>query len=143
MRRFIRFMSETELEKYLKGEPLVNDKVHDGRVKGSFGFCFFDATDIDPITAHHVLSGIATLQYMVEFMVEDEVAERALTKSKGYYHLPETPLGEGHTLTEYCTKSYSRDDFLPYQIWHLMISYPAIFQGEPLVISMEGVKSGR
>ena len=25
MRRFIRFMSEAELEKYLKGEPLVLD----------------------------------------------------------------------------------------------------------------------
>lgn len=141
MRRFIRFMSEAELEKYLKGEPLINEKEH--KKGGSVGFCFFDATDMDPITAHHVLSGIATLEYMVEFMVEDDAAERILTKSEGRYHLPDTPLYEGHNLTEYCTKSYSRDDFLPYQIWHLMISYPAIYQGEPLVINMEGAKRGR
>lgn len=128
MRRFIRFMGEAELEKYLKGEKLVNEKVHDGRIKGSFGFCFFDAADMDPITAHHVLSGIATLQYMVEFMVEDDVAKKVFTESKGAYHLPDTPLTEGHALTEYCTKSYSRDDFLPYQIWHLMVSYPQCIQ---------------
>lgn len=141
MRRFIRFMSEVELEKYLAGKPLINEKEH--KKGGSVGFCFFDAADMDPITAHHVLSGIATLQYMVEFMVADEVAEKVLTKSEGRYHLPDTPLFEGHNLTEYCTKSYSRDDFLPYQIWHLMISYPAIYQGEPLVMNMEGAKRGR
>ena len=141
MRRFIRFMSEAELEKYLKGEPLINDKVH--KEGGSVGFCFFDATDIDPITAHHILSGIATLKYMVEFVVENETAERILTKSEGYYHLPDTPLFEGHYLTEYCTKSYSRNDFWPYQIWHLMMSHPAICQGEPLVINMEGAKRAR
>lgn len=123
MRRFIRFMSKDELEKYLKGEPLVNEKEH--KKDGSFGFCFFDAKTIDPITAHHILSGIATLQYMVEFMVNDETAEKVLTKSKGRYHLPDTPVFEGHLLEEYCTKSYSRKDFLPYQIWQLTISYPS------------------
>ena len=130
MRRFIRFMSEKELEKYLKGERLENKTVHNGRIKGSFGFCFFDATDLDPITAHHVLTGIATLEYMVEFIVEDEIAEKLLTKSKGLYRLPETPLFEGKELTEYCTKSYNRDDFMPYQIWHLVVSYPSFLTKE-------------
>ena len=136
MRRFRRFMSEAELEKYLKGEPLINETVHDGRIKGSVGFCFFDATDIDPITAHHVLTGIATLEYMVEFMVEEDVAKRILTKSKGNYHLPEDPLYKGTPLTEYCTTKYSRDDFGLYQVWHLMISYPRIMIGDEPVINM-------
>lgn len=126
MRRFIRFMSEAELEKYLKGEELINEKIHNGRVKGSFGFCFFDSEKIDPIMANHLLMGIATLDYMVEFIVEDEVVNKVLTKSKGAYHLPGDPLTESTVLEEYCTKAYSRKDFMPYQIWHLMMKYPVI-----------------
>lgn len=129
MRRFIRFMSEVELEKYLKGEDLVNNAVHNGRIKGSFGFCFFDAMKVDPITAHHLLNGVATMEYMVEFLVDDEIANQTLTRSKGAYHLPETPHDEAHAVEEYCTKSYNRKDFMPYQIWHLMINYPS-FVGE-------------
>lgn len=128
MRRFLRFMSEDELKKYLKGETLTNERVH--AKNGSFGFCFFDATKIDPIMAHHLLTGIATMQYMVEFMVDDEIANRALTKSKGRYHLPNTPPTEGHDLEEYCTKSYSREHFMPYQVWQLMISYPSFINGK-------------
>lgn len=125
-RAFIRFMSEKELEKFLKGEPLVNDTKHNGRIKGSEGFCFFDVFDIDPITAHHVLTGIATLEYMVEFLVDEDLAEKIMKKTEGFYHLPATPLDEGKPLKEYCTKSYNRDDFRIYQCWHLAINYPAI-----------------
>lgn len=130
MRRFIRFMSEEELEKYLRGDKLENNTIHEGRIKGSFGFCFFDSTDLDPITAHHVLSGIASLEYMVEFMVKDDVAEKMLTKSKGFYHMPDTPLCQGKELPEYCTKSYNREDFIVYQIWHLVVSYPRFLANE-------------
>lgn len=126
MRRFIRFMSELELEKFLKGEELVNEKVHNGRIKGSFGFCFFDSEKIDLITANHLLMGIATLEYMVEFMVEDDIADKILTRSKGAYHWPNTPLTQTTILEEYCTKTYNRKDFKPYQIWHLMMKYPTI-----------------
>ena len=126
MRRFIRFMGEAELEKYLKGKELINETIHNGRIKGSFSFCFFDQEKIDPITANHLLMGIATLDYMVEFIVEDDIADKVLTKSKGAYHLPNAPLTKSTVLEEYCTKTYSRKDFMPYQIWHLMMKYPVI-----------------
>jgi len=129
-RSFIRFMSQEELEKFLKGETLINTTVHDGRIKGSEGFCFFDSFDIDPITAHHVLSGIATMEYMVEFLVDEKLAERIMKKSKGFYHLPDLPLFEGKELPEYCTKSYNRKDFTIYQCWHLVINYPPFLMGK-------------
>ena len=138
MRRFIRFMSEEELERFLKGEELVNETVHNGRIKGSFGFCFFDADQIDPITAQHALAGIATEDYMVEFLVSDDVAEKCLTKSRGMYSVPKASTIEREKITEntlldnqdicilpeYCTKKYDRATFMPFQIWHLMMSLP-------------------
>lgn len=121
MKRLIRFMSEDELSKFLEGEPLENNTKFEQN--GSEGFCFFDAEEIDPITAHHVLSGIATLEFMVEFYVEETVFEK-MTKAEGRYHLPGKPLTETTMLPEYSTTKYSRHDFWPYQIWRLYLQMP-------------------
>lgn len=121
MKRLIRFMSEEELEKYLGDKPLENNTVFEQ--SGSKGFCFFDADDIDPFTAQHILAGIATMDYMVEFMVEERTVER-MTKGKGTYHKPHQPMFDTCKITEYSTTSYNKKDFFPWQIWRLYIKTP-------------------
>lgn len=121
MVRLIRFMSEEELEKFLDGKPLENNTKFEQN--GSEGFCFFKADDIDPITAQHVLAGIATLDFMVEFYVEERTVEK-MTKAEGKYHLPGDPIMKTTMLPEYSIKSYNRKDFWPYQIWRLYIKMP-------------------
>lgn len=114
-------MSEEELEKFLNGKPLENNTKFEQN--GSEGFCFFKSDDIDPITAQHVLAGIATLDFMVEFYVEERTVEK-MTKAEGKYHLPGDPIMKTTMLPEYSIKSYNRKDFWPYQIWRLYIKMP-------------------
>lgn len=129
MVRLIRFMSEEELTKYLEGEELVNETEFEQN--GSKGFCFFNAEEIDPITAQHILAGIATMEFMVEFMVEERTFEQ-MTKAKGAYHLPGKPLSEAEYLPEYSITKYNRRDFFPWQIWRLYIHTPVFNVSEEM-----------
>lgn len=121
MKRMIRFMSEEELSKYLDGQLLENHTKFEQN--GSEGFCFFDAEDIDPITAQHVLSGISEMEFMVEFYVEERTVEK-MKKAYGTYHLPGKPMFEATKLPEYSITEYNRRDFYPWQIWRLYIKMP-------------------
>lgn len=136
MVRLIRFMSEEELEAYLRGEDMVNETEFEQ--SGSKGFCFFNADEIDPLTAQHILTGIATMEYMVEFAVEERTLE-TMTKGKGRYHLPGRPVLEGTYLPEYSTTKYNRKDFFPWQIWRLYIQTPVFAvndDGNKTVVSL-------
>lgn len=142
MVRLIRFMSEEELDKFLSGKPLKNTTKFEQN--GSKGFCFFKSDDIDPITAQHVLAGIATLDYMVEFFVEERTVEK-MTKAEGKYHLPGDPLFEATNLPEYSTTEYNRQDFWPYQIWRLYMKMPVFGvrkEGGKTVISLNSEENG-
>lgn len=121
MVRLIRFMSEEELEKLLADIPLKNTTKFEQN--GSEGFCFFRSDEIDPITAQHILAGIADLDFMVEFYVEERTFEK-MKKANGRYHLPDTPLFESVNLPEYSITEYNRHDFWPYQIWRLYMKMP-------------------
>ena len=131
MKRMIRIMSQAELEKYLDGEELVNE--HKFEQNGSEGFCFFDADDIDPITAQHVLCGISEMDFMVEFYVEERTFEK-MKKAYGTYHLPDTPLDQAVKIPEYSIKSYKRSDFWPFQIWRLYIRMPVHTEADGRII---------
>lgn len=129
MVRLIRFMSEEELTDYLKGKTLVNNTKFEQN--GSEGFCFFNADEIDPVTAQHILSGIATMEFMVVFSVEERTFE-TMKKSKGRYHLPGKPLQETEYLPEYSTTEYNRHDFFPWQIWRLYVQIPVFGVSEEM-----------
>lgn len=129
MVRLIRFMSEEELTDYLKGKTLVNNTKFEQN--GSKGFCFFNAEEIDPITAQHILVGVATMEFMVEFMVEERTFEQ-MTKAQGRYHKPGKPLSEVDYLPEYSITKYNRRDFYAWQIWRLYIQTPVFGVSEEM-----------
>lgn len=133
MVRLLRIMSEAELTKYLEGEMLVNETKFEQN--GSEGFCFFNASEIDPITAQHVLSGISEMEYMVEFYVSEETFGK-MKKAEGKYHLPDTPLTKATMLPEYSIKTYNRRDFMPFQIWRLYIKFPVHTEGDKIVVEL-------
>lgn len=142
MKRLIRFMSQEELESLLEGDELENDTKFEQN--GSEGFCFFDMDDIDPFTAQHILTGIATMDFVVEFMVKEETFKK-MTKAKGRYHLPNKPMFETTDITEYSITKYNRGDFFPWQIWRLYVKAPVFAVHEEMnktIISLNNEEKG-
>lgn len=84
---YVRFMGYSELEKYLKGETLVNntDWRERAKVTNSVGFCFFDDS-VEPEKRLEYLTGVCDLDYVV---VCECTNEKRLRKSCGKYRNPE------------------------------------------------------
>lgn len=143
MVRLIRFMSEEELSSFLDGKDLINET--EFKQNGSKGFCFFNADEVDPITAQHILTGISTMEFMVEFMVEERTFE-TMKKTQGRYHKPGKPLFESEYLPEYSITKYNRHDFYPWQIWRLYIQTPVFGVSEEMdktVVKPEEKRDGK
>lgn len=114
--RYVRFMSEYELKRFLEGEELVNDTDWKTCKKtGSVGFCFFD-DEVTPEKRMEYVSGVVNLDRVVVF---ERIGGEPLKKSFGQYRNPE--LDKPNNLfeaifnpiipmdvPEYSTKTYSQ-----------------------------------
>lgn len=106
-----RFMSKEELDRYLAWENLENhtDWKQEHNMTTSKGFCFFPVRETDtPEKLIHVLSGITTVQYVLEV----EAPAGSMHRSYGIYR--DIEKDDGWTIpvptiekTEYCTEKYS------------------------------------
>ncbi len=124
--RVFRYMSEPELKKLLTGKTIYNHSAHEGQKTNSVGFCFFNVDDIEPTKAYFCLLGIASVDYLVIFNLDEE-GEKLLTKSQGTYREPEVGnMVDKIDLTEYCTQRYSTEHFQIYQIWQSLIPMPVV-----------------
>ena len=90
-------MSFAEFARLVKGETLVNERVHrnDGYKTNAVGFCF---TDVEPERSIRYLSGNVDADVCIKALIDEEL----LTKCFGIY--------VGGRRTEYCLRSYSLDD---------------------------------
>lgn len=85
--KYVRFMGFEELEKYMKGETLVNktDWRRKAQCTDSVGFCFFD-DNVKPEKRMEYLTGVVDLDCVGVFECADE---QKLRKSYGRYRDPE------------------------------------------------------
>ena len=104
--KVIRFMSIDELNKFINGKELVNNKRHEANT-GSTGFCFLNEEEFEPEYAYKFLNGIVNADLCAEF----ETDEKNLNKSWGIYSDPYGSFFSTITITEYCTNKYSNKNF--------------------------------
>ena len=105
--KVFRFMSYAEFLKYIKGEKLENKTEHTGNTN-SVGFCFMEyEEDYDIEYSYEYLSGIVDEEVICVF----EVDKSKLKESWGVYADPYGSFFSTITETEYCTKSYNKNDF--------------------------------
>ena len=115
--RYVRFMSQDELDKYKAGETLKNvtDWRKKGQVTSSIGFCFF-GDDVAPEKRMEYLTGVVDLDCVAVF----ECIDGKMKKSSGRYRDPDKDVcvdpfdflfnpPEMMRVDEYCTEMYSRE----------------------------------
>lgn len=110
--KLFRFMSKHEYYKYLTGDTLTNNKIHQGRTN-SRGFCFLNCDEHNPNEAIHFLSGIVNLDICCIFETK-----RKLKKTYGIYastcktieDILNDSLGT-QKIDEYCTTTYNNKNF--------------------------------
>ena len=109
---YVRFMGFAELEKYLKGETLVNKTNWRKKAQctNSIGFCFFDDS-VEPEKRMEYLTGVVDLDCVAIFECKDE---RKLRKSYGRYRDPEKDILAFFkpimmSVPEYSVTRYDRD----------------------------------
>ena len=115
--RYVRFMSQDELDKYKAGETLRNltDWRKRAQVTSSVGFCFFDDA-VKPEKRMEYLTGVVDLDCVAVF----ECIDGKMKKSSGRYRDPDKDVcvdlfdflfnpPEMMRVDEYCTEMYSRE----------------------------------
>ena len=87
--KLVRFMSENELQKYMRGERLENrtDWRKAGWDSGSKGFCFFDDSE-PPEKRLEYVCGIVDTSLVAVFEPVGEVGELGIVESIGIYRDP-------------------------------------------------------
>lgn len=87
MMHYVRFMGETELIRYLKGEILKNTTNWKGKAKNteSVGFCFFDDS-VKPEERIEYLTGVVDMEWVALF---EPIGDINFKESKGLYRDPE------------------------------------------------------
>ncbi len=103
--KVFRFMSYTELKKFLDGEILTNNKIHEGRTN-SVGFCFLDYEENTPDYAYEYLSGIVSNEFCVVFETN-----KKMKKGYGIYASPYGGFFSTITKEEYSTTQYDQNTF--------------------------------
>lgn len=115
--KYVRFMSQDELDKYKSGKTLRNltDWRKKSKVTNSVGFCFFDDT-VPPENRMEYLTGVVDLDCVAVF----ECIDGKMKKSSGRYRDPDKDTYVGlfdflfnppkmKKVDEYCRKMYSRE----------------------------------
>ena len=131
--KLFRFMSDEERVKLLKGETLKNSIDHSltrGSGSTAKGFCFGIGDEEQAIKAFRRLSGIVDCENLLVFTVKPE-SESRFTKCQGRYIDYDKIDSKGKTVfdypiglepwcmfDEYCTTSYSLEDFEEFS-WHV------------------------
>ena len=85
--RYVRFMGEKEIERYLKRRHLFNTtnwEEHGSRT-GSVGFCFFDDS-VEPEQRMEYLTGVVSMDAVAVF---EPIGELNFRESMGMYRDPE------------------------------------------------------
>ena len=114
--RYVRFMSQDELDKYKAGETLRNltDWRKRSQVTSSVGFCFFNDA-VKPEKRMEYLTGVVNLDCVAVF----ECIDGKMKKSFGRYRDPDKDAGADlfdflfkppamMSVDEYCTEMYSQ-----------------------------------
>lgn len=111
--KLFRFMSLEEFQKYCNGETLINNTDHnkdENNKTASVGFCFFNYADFEPEEILHSVTGIANISICAIF----ETKRENVRKSWGRYGrtINNYPfIRETFIAKEYCTTTYSKDNF--------------------------------
>ena len=115
-KRYVRFMSFEEFEKFITGQVLENctDWRKQGQCTDSVGFCFFDDS-VPPEERIEYLTGVVTMEAVVVF---ERLSDEPMRKSQGRYRDQEAdedifnPLAPIPMMKvdEYSVESYSRED---------------------------------
>lgn len=105
--KLFRFMSKKEFNVLMKGDKIINNKIHTGYTN-SIGFCFMKGDTDDAEYAYQFLGGIVSNEVCVIFETD-----KKLTKSWGRYADPHGSFFDSIIETEYCTNEYDLEDFKP------------------------------
>lgn len=105
--KLFRFMSKKEFDVLMKGDKLINNKIHTGYTN-SVVFCFMEGDTDDAEYSYQFLCGIVSDEVCVIFETD-----KKLTKSWGRYANPYGSFFDTMTETEYCTNEYDLEDFKP------------------------------
>lgn len=117
--KLYRYMSNKELQKLMAGIKMYpNVNFHKAKTD-SEGFCFLGEKTIvqygdedycfSPENCIRFLSGIVTNEVLVEF----EANVSLVKESWGCYSDPFGDYDDSIFITEYCAKTYDRDNFIP------------------------------
>lgn len=115
-KRYVRFMSFEEFEKFITGQALENhtDWREQGQCTDSVGFCFFDDS-VPPEERIEYLTGVVTMEAVVVF---ERLGDEPMRKSQGRYRDQEADKNTFNLFApipmmrvdEYSVESYSWED---------------------------------